>query len=234
VAFAALVSTGTVLYLIGGMHADGSTSDVLRLTAGAPDRWERGPRLPQPRGAGAATYDGTGRILFAGGVKPDHSTADEIWALEKDRWTEAGRLQRPREKLSATSDQLGTVWFMGGLQDRVKRTPLPTVDRGNRAGFTADADLPAAVESGAGVYLRAIGPCVLGGRLAATFATSATCSATPEDQTLPRLAIARAGLGVGVLAGVVYAVGGYGTGIDGSGTFESLAPRGGPSPSATR
>jgi hypothetical protein len=225
VSHAALVASRTELYLIGGLVDSGSTPDVLRLDAST-GRWQPAPVLPGPRGAGAAAWDGS-KIVFAGGVRPDHQAADDVWALENDQWRRLGSLQHAREKLTAVSDEFGTVWFLGG-RDPFATSPAPMglVDVVSVSGVHASTAQIEPRIAPAGFYLAGAGPCVVGGEIAGGFSASISCVDATKNSARPQLSNARGGLGVATVDKVVYVVGGYGAGRHGSGDMESLTGTG--------
>jgi Kelch motif protein len=225
VSHAALVGSETELYLIGGLVERGSTPDVLRLDTST-GTWQPAPALPGPRGAGAAAWDGS-KIVFAGGVRPDHRAADDVWALENDQWRRLGSLQLAREKLTAVSDEFGTVWFLGG-RDPFATPPaaMGLVDVVSVSGVHASTAQIEPRIAPAGFYLAGAGPCVVGGEFAGGFSASISCVDATKNTGQPQLSNARGGLGAATVDKVVYVVGGYGAGRHGSGDMESLSATG--------
>jgi len=113
---AALVSDGERLFLIGGYLGDAfdqPTDEVWRLDAGAPS-WVRDAPLPEPRGAGAAAWDGRGVILYGGGVGPGGVSGSVYRTDAAAGWLEIAQLAVPREHLAATSIGGGLAWAMLG------------------------------------------------------------------------------------------------------------------------
>jgi hypothetical protein len=215
---AALVATDDTLFVVGGLVKEGATARVLRLSRNG-TAWEEGAPLPAPRGAGAAAGDGS-RIVFAGGVRPDHAVADEVWSLEGDKWALLGKLQRGREKLAAATDGFGTVWFLAGRDPGEGENGL--VDVVSRAGVSAADKQVQPLAAPGGLYIPGAGVCLVGGQRGDGFSDQAECLNADKSATVPRLGTPRAGLGVAVVDGVVYAVGGYGDGFHGSSTAEAL------------
>ncbi len=220
VTHAALVSTGNSLYLLGGLADSGSVDTVFRLDRGR-DKWERDVPLPAPRGAGAAAWDGS-RIVFAGGVRPDHKPASEVWALEGGSWRLIGKLQRAREKLAASTDGNGTVWFLAGRDPTISKQELGLVDIAGSTGVRAhDRQVPP-LQGAAAVWWPNAGVCLLGGQGPSGFTAAVNClDDQGQGRQLPPLGQARAGLGAAVLDDAVYAVGGYGSGFHGTGASEA-------------
>jgi len=214
---AALVAADDGLYLVGGLVKDGATANVYRLTADG-KRWEPTVPLPAPRGAGAAAWDG-GRIVFAGGVRPDHAAGDEVWAFEAGGWRLAGRLQKGREKLAAATDGFGTVYFLAGRDPSAGELGL--VDVVSVTGVKAGKQVEALAAPGA-LFIPGAGVCLVGGQTGDGFSDHAACLNQDKSASVPRLGTARAGLGTAIIDGVVYAVGGYGEGFHGSGITEAL------------
>jgi hypothetical protein len=221
VSHAALVSTGNSLYLLGGLTGSGSVPTVFRLDLGRKN-WERDVPLPQPRGAGAAAWDGS-RIVFGGGVRPDHKAASEVWALEQGSWRLIGKLQKAREKLAATTDGFGTVWFLAGRDPTLSRQELGLVDVAQSTGVRASDRQVAPLQGAPAVWWPQAGVCLLGGQGPSGFTAEVKCL---DDQgrgrQLPPLGQARAGLGAAVVGDTVYAVGGYGSGFHGTGASEAF------------
>ena len=92
---AALVSDGDALFLIGGYTGDGfdrPTAAVWRLddTDGGP--WTADQPLPEPRGAGAAAWNGQGLIMYGGGVGPA-GVSDGVFVREDDGLAPAGDIE---------------------------------------------------------------------------------------------------------------------------------------------
>ena len=220
--FAPLVSTGTALFLVGGLVADGSTATVLRLDP-ARGRWVEDTPLPSPRGAGAAAWDGS-RLVFAGGVRRDHKAADDVWAMESGAWRPVGKLQRPREQLAAGTDGRGIVWFLAGRDPSLAgHQNLGAVDI-VRGGSVRPAPQQVTPVHGPGaVWWPGTGICLVGGQLASGFSGRVECLDRQDRKGRPPpLPAPRAGLGTAVIGDVVYVVGGYGPGYWGTPRTESF------------
>ena len=220
---AALVSTGPDLFLLGGFVGSfpGSpSSDVYRLDPDS-DEWVAGPALPEPRGAGAAAWDGT-RILFAGGVSPS-GVSGEVWALEGDTWSTVGALSEPREHLAAASDGSGRTWFLAGRVGRlVTNTGRVDEIEGDRI---SSLDLQLSPRSGAAAFWHAEpGVCLAGGEgPAGTHAEVECIDPNGGSNVLPSLSVPRHGLGAAVVGDVVYVVlGGEDPGLFVSNVVETL------------
>ena len=139
---AALVSDGATLFLIGGYAGDGfgrPTAAVWRLDDSYVGDWSPAEPMPEPRGAGAAAWNGQGGIVYGGGVGPDGVSAD-VFVLEGGEWRFLALLSRPREHLGASSIGAGSVTFLGG---RDAGGNLGTVDLVSEEGVVGRAeDLP--------------------------------------------------------------------------------------------
>ena len=219
---AALVSDGERLWLIGGFVGAGfelPTDAVWRL--GEAGEWQPGPPLPEPRAAAAAVWDGR-RIVLAGGVGPD-GVAAEVYALATDVWEQVGALSDARQHLAATSDGAGHSWFLGGRHSSLA-TNVGTVD------LVADDDVSTVAHltprSGVGAFwIAGTGACLVGGETPGGTSPLVECvDEAGEVAELAPLAVARHGLGVGVLDDGIYAVmGGEEPGLFVSAAVERLA-----------
>jgi Kelch motif len=203
---AALVSDGETLFLIGGYAGDGfgrPTADVWRLDDANNGDWSPAAPLPEPRGAGAAAWNGRDGIVYGGGVGPDGVSAD-VFVLERVAWRSLASLSRPREHLAASSSAAGTVTFLGG---RDASGNLGTVDLVAEDGAVLQAeDLPTARGGVAGFPAGALGDCAVGGEAPeGTFAT-VECIGPAGATTLPGLTLARHGLGAATMEGRAFAV----------------------------
>jgi hypothetical protein len=200
-----LVAAGNDLYVVGGLAGDypgTPTADVLRL-ADDGSGWEEGPPLPEPRGAGAAAWDGD-RILFGGGLTPGGEVADAVWALENGAWATVGSLSEPREHLAATSDGRGRTWFMAGRQVRLV-TNVGVVDEVEGDGVRRlDAELTP--RSGvAAFWVDGLGACLAGGEGPDGTLDEVECIGEDGNlAALPPLDSPRHGLGAAVIDDVVY------------------------------
>lgn len=202
---AALVSDGERLYLIGGFVGAGFERPTDAVWAmDEAEVWDPAPPLPEPRGAGAATSDGE-RIVFAGGVGPDGVAAD-VYALADGEWEPIGALAEPRQHLAAASDGAGRTWFLGGRHSSLA-TNVGTVE------LVANSDVLVAPpgltpRSGVGAFWMAgFGACLVGGETPDGTSSLVECvDEVGQVEELPRLTVARHGLGVAVLADGVYAV----------------------------
>ncbi|MEU4765629.1 caspase family protein [Actinosynnema sp. NPDC023794] len=220
---AALVSNGPQLYLLGGWAQAGAVAEVWRLDR--PDgHWVPDQRLPGPRTAGAAAWDGS-RVVFAGGVSPDQQATATVWALEQNAWRELPPLQVAREKLAAVTDSNGTVWFVGGRdRNQGSGSLYGAVDEVTSVRTRSLGYPIPAVEAPGGVWWPGVGPCVVAGYFSDGFSDRAECWRGTGESTLPRLPEARAGVGAAVVDGVVYVVGGYNDGEHGSGHVFAFSP----------
>ena len=174
---AALVSDGDTLYLIGGFAGAGAnrpTDAVWSLTAGA-DRWLPDRPLPEPRAAGAAAWDGRGRIVYGGGVGID-GVSDDVFVRDGDGWRQLARLSEPREHLAATSAGAGSVTFLGGRRGGLDGN-LGAVDLVSGEGIVGRTeDVPTPRGGVAAFSAWTLGDCLVGGE--GPVGRSATSSAS--------------------------------------------------------
>jgi N-acetylneuraminic acid mutarotase len=218
---AALVSDGDALFLTGGYAADGfdrPTAAVWRLDEDA-GVWSPVEPLPEPRGAGAAAWNGRGGIIFGGGVGPGGPSAD-VFVLERGDWRLLGSLSRAREHLAASSSGAGSVSFLGG---RDAAGNLGTVDLVSQEGVVGRAeDLPTARGGIAAFSAGVLGDCVVGGEGPdGTFGTVECVGAITS--TLPGLTVPRHGLGAAFMDGRAYVMlGGPRPGLTVSAVVEML------------
>ncbi|WP_244277411.1 caspase, EACC1-associated type [Geodermatophilus obscurus] len=223
---AAAVTTRDSVYVLGGIAADGSTDTVYRLDS--PDgQWQVDQPLPEARGAGAAAFDGE-RIVFAGGVDRAGLARAEVWALTPDgRWTPAGELEPAREKLTAATDGYGGVWFMGGrdIRGAPGEATYGSVDIVTRTGVQHLGRTLPALSAPGGAQVPGQGMCVVGGQEPdGQFNAGVHCVEGTTEPRPPDLPRPRAGLGVAVLRGEVYAVGGYYAGTNGTALAQVYRP----------
>lgn len=220
---AALVSSGDVLYLLGGYAGPGfdqPTAAVRRLDVET-GQWTDGADLPAPRAAGAAAWDGE-RLVYGGGVGPDGLSGDVI-ALAGEAWEPVGELSRPREHLAATSDGRGRTWFLAGRTGGLDSN-LGAADLLEGSQVTALPDVPTARGGVAAFWSPATGACVVGGEHpGGTFADVECLNPDGDTTVLPPLEHARHGLGAAVVEGAAYVLlGGPEPGLSVSAAAESL------------
>lgn len=219
---ASLVSDGGALYLIGGYAGRGSgpqTAAVWRLPVDA-DRWVADRPLPEARAAGAAAWDGRGRILYGGGVGPDAS--DDVFVREDAGWRPLAQLSEPREHLAASSLGAGSVTFLGGRRGGLDGN-LGTVDLVSAEGVVGRTeDVPTPRGGVAAFNAGELGDCLVGGEGPnGTFGTVECVGVVTT--TLPGLIIPRHGLGASFLDGRAYTVlGGPQPGLTVSAVIEVL------------
>lgn len=201
---AALVSDGDFLFLIGGYLgglAGRPTDAVWRLDDPAAGVWAPDRPLPEPRGAGAAAWNGRGQIMYGGGVGPG-GASDSVFVQEDHGWRLLASLSRPREHLAASSLGAGSVSFLGG---RDASGNLGTVDLVSEEGVVGRTeDLPTPRGGIAAFNAGELGDCVVGGEgPTGTFGT-VECVGAFETTTLPGLALPRHGLGAVMMDGRAY------------------------------
>lgn len=217
VAFAPLVLANGHLYLLGGQSSSGAIANVLRLDS-ASGTWLEDVPLPEPRETGAAAWDGS-RIVYAGGVRPDHTVSSDVFVFEGAAWRTIGRLQIAREKATATTDGFGTTWIIGG-RDRASGIPAyGAVDVVVPDQITAGSAVEP-VHSSSALWLPSAGPCIVGGDKGERITADIRC--LRGDPGLPPLPEARAGIGSAVMGSDVYVVGGYDAGGHGSTAVQLL------------
>jgi hypothetical protein len=215
---AAAVTTREAVYVLGGIALDGSDAAVYRLDS--PDgQWVVDTPLPDARGAGAAAFDGE-RIVFGGGVDRSGLTRADVWALTPGgAWSTAGQLEPAREKLAATTDGYGRVWFLGGRD--VHATPgektYGSVDIVTKTNVQHLGEQLTPLSAPGGAQWPGQGMCVVGGqRPDGQFNAAIDCVEGVVEPRPPDLPRPRAGVGIAVLRGEVYAVGGYYAGVNGT------------------
>ena len=223
---AAVVSTGSDLYVLGGYLGSTfqtPTTDVWRLDL-AGSRWVHAPRLPEPRAAGAAAWDGQW-IVYGGGMGPE-GVSDGVYALKGDAWRRLGRLSAPREHLAAASNGAGLTWFLGG-RDGSLATNLSTIDLVDHSGIRAVGRVPTARGGVAAFWSPATGACLIGGERTGATLDAVECIASDGRSVIDApLLVPRHGLGAGVIDGVAYAVlGGRQPGLTVSSVIEALELR---------
>jgi hypothetical protein len=199
----ALVSDGDSLWLIGGYVGNElvrPTDAVLQLQG---DAWVEHVPLPDPRAAGAAAWDGVGRIVYAGGVGPD-GVSPVVFGQTDHGWEELARLFAPREHLAATSDGAGTVFVLGGRRGGLAGN-VGTVEIVAGREVTPAPDLPTARGGVAAFFWPSVGACLAGGESPDGTNPQVECVAADGRLTrLPDLPNARHGLGAAVVDGTVY------------------------------
>ena len=200
---ATLVSDGDALLLIGGYVGGGfdrPTDAVWRLEEDA-DAWAPDRPLPGPRGAGAAAWNGQGRVMYGGGVGPDGVSAD-VFVQEEHGWRSLASLSRAREHLAASSAGAGSVTFLGG---RDGTGNLGTVDLVSADGVVGRTeDLPTARGGIAAFSAGTLGDCVVGGEGPNGTFGAVECVGTFATTALPGLTVPRHGIGAVFLDGRAY------------------------------
>ena len=220
----ALVSDGASLWLVGGYAGNGfdaPTADVWRLDSSAAEGWVADEPLPEPRGAGAAAWDGS-RIVYAGGVGPD-GVSGAVFAFEDGAWGQVARLAKPREHLAATSDGQRAVFVVGGRVGGLDAN-LPTADLIEGDTAMEIGELPTPRGGVAAFSWPALGACLVGGESPGGTNAQVECIDRDGDvSVLPPLGEPRHGLGAAVVDGVAYVLlGGDQPGLFVSPTVESL------------
>ncbi len=198
----ALASTGGELFLIGGYANDGfgaPTDAVYRLHEDG--GWASDEPLPEPRGAGAAAWNGKAGIMYGGGVGPG-GVSDAVFVRGDDGWRLLAALSRPREHLAASSLGAGAVSFLGG---RDATGNLGTIDIVSEEGVVGRTeDLPTPRGGIAAFNAGELGDCVVGGEGPNGTFGAVECVGAFETTTLPGLTVPRHGLGAVVMGGRAY------------------------------
>jgi hypothetical protein len=201
---AAVVSDGDSLFLIGGYVSNDfsqPTDAVWRLDGDGSGDWTPGPPLPEPRGAGAAAWNGKGGIMYGGGVGLG-GISDAVFVRDEQGWRQLAVLSRPREHLAASSVGAGAVSFLGG---RDATGNLGTIDLVSEEGVVGGTeDLPTPRGGIAAFNARELGDCVVGGEGPNGTFGVVECVGAFETTTLPGLTVPRHGLGAVVMDGRAY------------------------------
>jgi len=219
-----LVSDGASLWLVGGYTGSGfdaPTAEVWRLDPSTPEGWVADAPLPEPRGAGAAAWDGT-RIVYAGGVG-SQGVSGAVFAFEDGAWSQVARLATPREHLAATSDGEGTVFVLGGRVGGLDAN-LATADRVEGDSAMEIGELPTRRGGVAAFWSVVVGACLVGGESPGGTNPQVECIDRDGDvSVLPNLERPRHGLGAAVVNDVAYVLlGGDEPGLFVSPTVEAL------------
>jgi hypothetical protein len=218
----ALVSDGDVLWLIGGYVGnafDRPTEKVWQLQT---DNWVEHFPLPEPRAAGAAAWDGAGRIVYTGGVGPG-GVSPVVFGQHDHGWEELARLFAPREHLAATSDGAGTVFVLGGRRGGLGGN-VATVELVSNRQVRRGPDLPTPRGGVAAFFWPSLGACLVGGESTDGTNPQVECVTGDGRQTsLPDLPSPRHGLGAAVVDGTLYVLlGGPEPGLFVSDTVEAF------------
>jgi len=219
----ALVTDGDTLFLIGGYVGDGfgrPTDAVWRLDDEDLGAWVPAEPLPEPRGAGAAAWNGRGGILYGGGVGPDGISSD-VFIREDGAWRVLASLSRAREHLAASSGGSGSVTFLGG---RDATGNLGTIDLVSSEGVVGRVqDLPTPRGGIAAFSAGSLGDCVVGGEGPNGTFGAVECVGAFETTILPGLNLPRHGLGAVFYEGRAYVLlGGARPGLSVTGAVEVL------------
>jgi hypothetical protein len=220
----ALVSDGDFLWLIGGYEGDGFDRPTDRVLMLQGDRWVEGEPLPEPRAAGAAAWDGAGRVIYVGGVSRTGPSAS-VFAWSDGGWEEHGSLPEAREHTAATSDGSGRVIVLGGrrggLESNLATVELIEAD----GGIRRLGELPTARGGAAAFWWPPLGACLVGGESPNGTNPQVECIDLDGRVTvLPPLARPRHGLGVAIVARTAYVLlGGEQPGLFVSSLVETLA-----------
>ena len=107
------------LVVLGGLRADGSTTDRVDVYDLPSASWRSGPKLPVPlHHPGAASFEG--RVYVAGGFTSGGTESASVWSLgpDQDEWREEPPLGTARGALglAATADRLVAFGGVGSGQ----------------------------------------------------------------------------------------------------------------------
>ena len=206
---AALVSDGDALFLIGGYPGDGfgrPTAAVWRLedTSRAVDR--RPDRCLSREGAGAAAWNGQGRIVYGGGVGPAGVSAD-VFVRGRRRLASAG-VAEPAARAPCRSRPRRRVRHVPGRPRRGKATRdgRSRVRGGRRRPHRGPADGARRDRGILGRRRWAIASSAARARTGRSAPSSA--SAPSPRRPLPGLTVPRHGLGGVFLDGRAYVAAG--------------------------
>ena len=206
-----------ILYVIGGISANGYLLDTVEAYNPATDSWATKTSMPKERAFLAAGV--IGGILYAvGGVDctnyPACSTKDTLFAYDPatDAWTEKASMRRARKNL-AVGVINGILYVVGGNNYRGLANTVQAYDPATNS-WTARASLPRPRE-GVGVEvingrLLAVGGCRDRDCRYPMKTVEAYDPATNNWTAKAPLPTARGFLAVGVVGGILYAVGGSG------------------------
>jgi hypothetical protein len=203
---AALVSDGTGLFLLGGYAGDGfdRPTDLVRMLRRPADPWLDHSRMPEPRAAGGAAWDGQ-RLVYGGGVGPSGATAT-VFVDESGAWTVVGRLSEAREHLAATSDGVGSTFFLGGRLGGLEGNRA-AVDALTEVGVRRRGELPTPRGGVAAFWWPSLGACLAGGESPTGTNAEVECiHPSGGTRALPDLGAPRHGLGAAVVEGRAYVV----------------------------
>jgi non-specific serine/threonine protein kinase len=220
----ALVSDGDALWLIGGYEGDAFDRPTDRVLVMQSAGWVEHAPLPEPRAAGAAAWDGAGRIVYVGGVGRTGPSASVFGQFDQG-WEPRGTLPEAREHTAATSDGAGRVVVLGGRRGGLESN-LATVELIEADGGTSRlGELPTARGGVAAFWWPTLGACLVGGESPNGTNPQAECIDLDGRVTvLPSLTRPRHGLGAAVVDDTAYVLlGGEQPGLFVSGLVEALA-----------
>ena len=220
----ALVSDGDALWLIGGYEGDGFDRPTDRVLVLQGTTWVEQAPLPEPRAAGAAAWDGAGRLVYVGGVGRTGPSASVFGQFDHG-WEPRGTLPEAREHTAATSDGAGRVVVLGGRRGGLDRN-LATVELIEAdGGIRRLGELPTARGGVAAFWWPALGACLVGGESPNGTNPQVECIDLDGRVTvLPSLARPRHGLGAAIVGETAYVLlGGEQPGLFVSGLVETLA-----------
>lgn len=206
---ATAVDEGGIVWVIGGLSADGSGSDAVRgFDPGGGGQWRTGLSLPQPVDhAAAAVYNGE-IVVIGGWHDGGEAVTGEVLVLRDGRrWTELPPLNVPRAAAAAAVAD-GKIIVFGG-QANGELVAETEVFNGERWEIAAPLPTPREHLGAAtdGRYIYAVG----GRQLSVDDNTAAFERYDPVGDTwtrLPDLPTPRGGLGAAYADGRIVAVGG--------------------------
>ncbi|GAP15353.1 response regulator containing a CheY-like receiver domain and an HTH DNA-binding domain [Longilinea arvoryzae] len=115
---------GEMIYVPGGLTADGKSSAVVERFDPRSNTWKNAAPLPAPRSAYALTSLEGKLYLFGGWDGQEYRNDLFIYDPAEDRWTQGSSMPYPAGDLAAVSSN-GKIYLLGGTSDGT--TPLDKV-----------------------------------------------------------------------------------------------------------
>jgi DNA-binding CsgD family transcriptional regulator/N-acetylneuraminic acid mutarotase len=158
-----------LVYVPGGLTADGQVTRLVEVYDPATDSWRRGPALPEPLCAYAIATDGQNVYIAGGWDGREYRTDTLVLEPGADTWRRLAPLPHPRLHAAAVWAQ-GRLFVIGGYDGRqvLTRVDVFVPEEGGQGRWEAG---PPLVEARAGLGAVAIGDTIYavgGGWTAAT------------------------------------------------------------------